>query len=311
MKILYMKYWLIVSVCFVLFLLGPNTCADVSPSISDLLDKQRSNYIKAMQTQNSRLMSQYYASDVRLMPEANPTIMQKENALIYFNAFFQRFDIKRYNREKIEVLDMGRFISEMGQFELEMTNSHNSPRLLKGHYMNLFEKQQDGQLLLSADIWNYSHGIDFRDELTFAVVPSKRMALEAHVPVKSATEFELAAYMVLMDDIIPRRNGDIWAQFFSDEAINISQYHPLVSGRAQLDDYVKKHVMEIPSLEKLQNRSDRIEDLGKYVIQFGTGIAFWQSGDNSGVSTAKHLRIWRREAQGGLKIYRSIGAYDQ
>lgn len=34
-------------------------------------------------------------------------------------------------------------------------------------------------------------------------------------------------------------------------------------------------------------------------------------GAYSGVSIGKHIRIWRREAHGGLRIYQAILAYDQ
>jgi len=42
---------------------------------------------------------------VRLMPEFQKTFQTKENARLYFNVFFDRFDISAYTRNVEEVLD--------------------------------------------------------------------------------------------------------------------------------------------------------------------------------------------------------------
>lgn len=66
----------------------------------------------------------------------------------------------------------------------------------------------------------------------------------------------------------------------------------------------------MPIFEKLDIRNDRIDDLGKYVIEYASHIAVIRNGDYSGVGTGKDIRIWRREAGGSLKIFRHMAMYD-
>ena len=45
-------------------------------------------------------------------------------------------------------------------------------------------------------------------------------------------------------------------------------------------------------------------------MEYASHVANRRSGDHSGVNTGKNLKIWRREADGSLKIFRSIDMYE-
>ncbi len=70
------------------------------------------------------------------------------------------------------------------------------------------------------------------------------------------------------------------------------------------------HVKELPVFEELDIRNDRIDNLGTFVIEYASHIASWKNGDSSGVGLGKNIRIWRREADHSLKLFRAIGMYD-
>jgi hypothetical protein len=59
-----------------------------------------------------------------------------------------------------------------------------------------------------------------------------------------------------------------------------------VSGRKALDEYTVEHAKALPVFEKLEIRTDKIDDFGRYVIEYGTGIAIWTVDEYSGVSLA-------------------------
>jgi ketosteroid isomerase-like protein len=136
------------------------------------------------------------------------------------------------------------------------------------------------------------------------------MALGAHLPVKGGVSFDLAGLNVLLGVAIAQHDAAVWEQFFADDAVLLPNYAPICRGRREIDEYIVPHTAQLPVFEHLDIRNDRIDDLGGYVIEYASHVANWRSGDSSGVSSGKNLRIWRREQGGGLRLFWQIGNYD-
>jgi ketosteroid isomerase-like protein len=276
------------------------------------LKKFRSNYITAMRQENPVGIAGYYAESLRLMPEFQKTIVGRKNALLYFRAFAARYDIVSYNRNVIEVLDLGSRIVEIGLFEMKvMLEGTSKVYEIKGKYLDIWKKTSDDALQLITEAWNYSETLAIEEQLKFAEVPVVDIALQAHVPINDNVSFELAALNRLMEAAISELDDKIWAQFYADEGMYLYSRNPIYKGRQSIDDFIKKHVGEMPIFEKLDIRNDQIDDLkNNYVIEYASHIAIIRDGDFSGVFTGKDIRVWRREPNGSLKIFRSIAMYD-
>ncbi len=267
------------------------------------------DYKTAMLTEHVSGIADSYSKDIRLMPEFQQTILGKENMLLYYKAFFERFDVLQYSQDTIEILDLGKKIVELGYFTMSL-KSVSSQYELKGKYQHIWEKLPDGKLLLITEAWNYNHWVDFGEQLRFDQVPAVHMALQAHLPINNNISFELAGLNALMEKTVSQGDAVIWSQFFTDDGMFIYSFNPVYKGRAALDDYLQKHVKELPVFEKLDIRNDKIEELGGYVIEYATHIANWRNGASSGISTGKNIRIWRRAPSGSLKILRQMAMYD-
>ena len=115
-----------------------------------------------------------------------------------------------------------------------------------------------------------------------------------------------------MESVVVEHDPLIWSQFYTDDGLFCySRNHPMYKEKNALDSFLVQHCRELPVFEKLDIRTDRIDQPGaNYVIEYASHIAVWRSGVYSGVALGKDLRIWRREKDGGLKIYRHIGMYD-
>jgi ketosteroid isomerase-like protein len=275
------------------------------------LNKFRSDYVKGMTEGKPELIHSYYANDMRFLVEFHKTIMRKENALLYLKAFLSRFNIRSYTRSEIEILDIGEMVLEFGTYEMKIESKRlNRMHDLKGNYMNIWKKSGNNQLTLITDGWNYNHQVDIGDQLGFDEVPSVDVAHMAHVPINNNISFELAALNSLKESAITEHDAKIWARFYTDDAIIFSRRHGVYKGRKAIDEYLESHIKELPVFEKLDLRTDRIDDVGQYVIEYATNLAVWRVGDYSGVGTGKDVRIWRREPGGPLKIFRQIGMYD-
>ncbi|UZR97564.1 nuclear transport factor 2 family protein [Chondrinema litorale] len=275
------------------------------------LDNFRSVYIKSMLENTPELLSSYYDEDVRLMPEFQKTIFSGEDAQAYFNAFAERFELEEYNREKIEILDLGKRVVELGNFTMKLKLKSNRKTYdLVGKYEQFWSKADGGKLSLITEAWNYNHAIEISEQLKFNEVPSTNVALQAHVTINDPISFELAALNKLMEEAIIKHDSKLWAQFYSDEGMFIYSFNPIYKGRKALDDFLEKHTAEMPIFEKLDIRNDQIDDLGEFVIEYASHTAIVKSGDYSGINTGKDLRIWRREGNGHLKIFRAMAMYD-
>ena len=152
--------------------------------------------------------------------------------------------------------------------------------------------------------------IDFTDQLKFKEIPNVDVALSPHVNINNNISFELAALNRLVESTVSQHDAKIWSLFYSDEAILCHSGRAISKGKKEVDDFLIEHCRELPIFETLDVRNDRIDHLGNYVIEYASHIATVRNGDWSGVGVGKDLRIWRREKDGSLKIFRHIGSYD-
>lgn len=275
------------------------------------LRKFHSDYGKSMLDKNPEILQAYYAENIRLMPEFQKTIRNKANALIYHKAFATRFDVLAYSRTEIEILDLGAKVVEVGTFTLKLklkttTKEHEA----KGKYLSIWEKSANNKLTLITEAWNYDHGLEIENQLRFAEVPAFDVALATHLPINSPISFELAALNRLMEATVAQHDAKIWSQFYTDDGMFLYSRNPLYEGKKSLNDFLENHCKELPVFEKLDIRNDEIINLGNYVIEYASHIASWRGGDYSGVGLGKDLRVWRREKDCSLKLFRHIGMYD-
>lgn len=285
---------------------------DINENIKATLNKFRTDYIKSYEKENPELIYEYYSGNIRLMPELQKTIFGNTNVLSYHKAFQERFQVKLYKREQIEILNLGSQILEIGKFSLEMKlKDAGDEYKIIGTYLNLWKKSENDKLQLITEAWNYDdYYAEVHEHLKFENIQAVVVAFEAHIPVNNPISFELAALNRLMDITITQHDANIWSQVYADDALLIPNYHSPYRGRKAIDAYIEMHVKELPVFEDLDIRNDHIDNLGAYVIEYASHVANWRTGEYSGVNTGKNIRIWKRESDCSLKIFRNISMYD-
>jgi ketosteroid isomerase-like protein len=289
--------------------LSQDTLADAKTLV--FLKKFRGEYTRALVDDKPDAAAAYYGADVRLMPEYQKLVVTKANALLYLKAYVARFDVKDFVREEIEVMDLGKRVIEFGTFTQQLVlRSKGETHTLKGKYADIWERTAAGELVLITEAWNYSHQVDIGVQLIFPDVPAITAAFLPRVPVNTSIAFELAAYNHFLESVVGEHNPKLWGMYYTDDFLLFYSGTPVVKGRKAIDAHIEEHVKHLPVFEKLDIRTDRIDDLGRYLIEYGTHIAIVRDGDWSGVATGKDLRIWRREPGGQLKICRGVAMYD-
>ncbi|MGX5816880.1 DUF4440 domain-containing protein [Chitinophaga lutea] len=273
------------------------------------LQQFRQVYAAALTSAQPEKLAASFADSIRLMPESQWTVWTKENVLLYYQAFLRRFKVAEYRSEVLEVMDLGKMVIVFGTFSQTLVQSPNERRdTIHGKYTDIWRRESNGQLNLVTQAWNYSHPVAI--QLSFPDVPAVNMAYQQHLPVKDPLSFELAAYNSFQEGIISEHDGGRWKQFYTDDFLFLYSNHPPVKGRQEIDAFLDDHVKHLPVFEKLDIRTDRIEDLDGYVIEYASHIAIVRSGDWSGVVTGKNIYVWRREKSGVLRICRGVAMYD-
>ena len=283
----------------------------VTEALRASLTKFRSDYIGAVLDGKPEVLSSYYADNIRLMPEYQKTILGKTNVFSYHKAFGARFLVHEYVREEREIIDLGSKVVEIGGFTMKLAlRSTGKEQELVGKYLDLWEKSENGQLALITEAWNYNHQVTIADELRFENVPAVQIAFQGHLPVDSNISFELAALNRLLEVVVTQHDAKTWSRFYADDGMFIYSQHPIFVGRKALDEFLQEHCKQLPVFEHLDIRNDRIDESDGYVIEYASHIANWRNGDSSGVNTGKDIRLWRREPDGSLKLFRAMGMYD-
>lgn len=302
----------LLTVCGLQLVAGENAKPGaVAPADLEQLAQFRTAHPESLMAAAPERMLAVFAEEVRLMPAYQWTVFGRANAAAYYRAFVERFQVRDFRRELGEVADFGGRIGEYGRFTQTLVRkSTGRVYTIAGKYVDLWARTADGGLRLVTQVWNYDEPLEFGDELRFAEVPAVRTAFEAHVPLKGGRSFDLAALNLLHGVAIAQHDGAVWSQFFADDAVLIPNYSPIRRGRKAIDDYLMAHTAQLPVFERLDIRNDRIDDLGDYVIEYASHVANWRAGEASGVNTGKNLRIWRREPDGGLRMFWQAGNYD-
>jgi hypothetical protein len=280
------------------------------------LDSYRDAHVRAYRARNPKDLVAYLADSVRLMPGYQKTVLGKADATTYHQAFLKRFQVSAYERQAIEAVDLGPRVMEIGRFTMTLAekapaaNGAAEAQTLAGKYMDLWEKTSTGKLVLHTAGWNYDQFPKDQDQFRFPDVPSVHIALRPRAPVTAGISFELAALVKLEESVITQHDGKTWALFYADDGILLPNHRAPVSGRKALDEYAVEHAKALPVFEKLDLRTDKIDDFGRYVIEYSSAVVSWRAGEYSGVNLGKNIRVWRRAENGALQIWRAIAMYD-
>jgi ketosteroid isomerase-like protein len=275
------------------------------------LKKFRTAYTQSIIGKKPEQLQSYYAANLRLMPEFQKTMRGKENVLAYHQAFAARYDIRDLKREEMEILDFGTRVAEFGTFTLKLAaKTTGQEQELKGKYMDIWEKAANGTLTLVTQAWNYSHRLSDPEQVKFHALPVVNIAFEPHVPINNNISYELAALNSLQEIAVTQHDAKVWGLHYAEDVMLFYSNSPVYKGKKEIEAFLAEHVQHLPVFEKLDIRNDQIDHLGEYVIEYASHTAIVRDGDWSGVGTGKDVRIWHREKDGSLKVFRAVAMYD-
>jgi ketosteroid isomerase-like protein len=274
---------------------------NIKSQIQQLNEKQSQAYLNSDKV---RLM-QMYATDAVCLPEYHSPLYQKADIEQYFTKFFQNAQIELFKKEIYEVTLMGNMISEIGTYQLKQ----KSKETINGKYLIIWEKDKNGVLKINAEAWGAVKYID-RNQVPYAQNP--RIESIPNIKVRASQKIikELAQQNDFINQTVAGRDGGRHAEAFSDDAIFMHYYQPMIIGKENIKTYLIGHESPNVKLDSLQIRASKIQDLGRFVIEHGYYSVNWSDGTNGGKSIGKSINIWKRDENGVLKVYRQMVNHD-
>lgn len=298
-----------------------NTGADVSsatadrrpsrPEIRSKLEELKVRFEKLAIEEDIEGRLQHYAANVISMPEYQPMLHGLAQVRMYYEEMARRQDVRRYARQIEEVIELDMAVVELGTFDTEYTRpAQTAPVHEQGKYWNVWAIQPDGSLKLESEIWGYFSPIANPASLFVRIDGESSGTPPPAADRDPRIQFELLALNTLMQEAVRTRDGGLRAGFFAADAI----FMPHGDSPKRGIDEIREHLVEYNSgpvtIDSISIRTHDLRTSAGYVIEYPKFHVAWRTPDASGTSSGQGLRIWRRDPDCTLRLYREIGTHD-
>gem|GEM_PF-2774725 len=245
------------------------------------------------------------------MPEYQVTLTGLNEIRSYYREIFQRQNIRTFQRTPTEIIDLGKAIIEIGTFSKEYFRSTSNEKLViqHGKYWNIWHVQHGRRLKLKGEAFGFFHAIENPEEL---IIPTnKKQPDESEVYSQKTIPFELKAYNALMEKGVRTRNGILRGNFFTDDGSFMPFADSAVSGIENIRPYLIAYSARGDvTIDSITCYTYDFEYLDEYVIEYDMFKVKWRVPNFAGKTEGKGIRLWRRQEDKSLKLYREIGTHN-
>lgn len=300
---MYASKWLFPAllICF----LSPARAAGFRESI-ETLNRQ---FATALEKGDVPAMMRYYAADAVSMPEHHPTLFNRTSITEYYQQWLKATSGNKYQRTIYAIKPTDGYLLESGTYIHDFTQPGQQSFRYSGKYVHIWRIGKKQELTLVSEIWGASAGFDHAalPRLTSPIPP-----LEI-TPVKRA-DSSLARSInnnnLAIAQLVKDRNGAAFSEYYTDDAIYMPYYMPMVIGKDSIHQYYVIHEDPNVGIDTVQIRISRMLPAGGYVLVNGFYRVNWRAGGNSGLVTGKSINIWRKEPDGKFRLYWQMTNHD-
>jgi ketosteroid isomerase-like protein len=252
----------------------------------------------------------YYDSNAISMPEYQPTLTGTNEIRQYYQAIFRRQQVQSLRRKSDEIIRLGKTVIEIGTFRKVYTDQkEDTPLTQNGKYWNIWEVQPDGNLRLKGEAFGFFHPVEHPEALTVQLPDSRTNKPGTYLG--QAIPFELKAYNALMEKGVRLRDGALRSAFFTDDGQFMPFADSTVTGIQKLRPYLIAYSRrgEVV-IDSIRCDTYHYEYLDDYLLEYAQFKVKWTLPQLSGRTEGKGIRIWKRQADQSLKLFREIGTHN-
>lgn len=253
----------------------------------------------------------HYAADSISNPDYQPRLYGPGSIARYHRVLASRQRVSAYARRTIEILPLdAESALELGRFDLTYALlADGAWHTLQGRYANLWRRQPDGALKLKAEVWGYFVRIDNPASHSLG---ERETAGRAAPPGDPAIEAELDRLNALDAEAVKTHDAAAKIARYADDAV----FMPYAdTPKVGIDD-IRTHLVRYTEqgrgvvFESVKVWNEGFEVLDGYVVEYPKFEVRWRNGADSGIVSGGGLRLWRRQADGALKMFRQIATHD-
>lgn len=253
----------------------------------------------------------HYAPDSISNPDYQSRLFGPRSIARYYQVLASRLRVSAYARRATELIALNDETTlELGRFEITCAPATGGvSRDLRGRYANLWRRQSDGALKLKAEVWGYLQRID--DPAVYSL-GERETAGRATPPGDPEVEAELARLNRLDAEAVKTYDAAAKIARYADDAIYMPYADTPKIGIGEIKAHLVRYTEQGRGVtfESVRVWNEGFEVLDGYVIEYPKFEVRWRNGADSGTVSGGGLRLWRREADGALKMLRQIATHD-
>lgn len=244
------------------------------------------------------------------MPDYQPLLAGSGQIEPYYTEIFRRQDIKTFQRTPDEFIDLDSTSVSFGTFHKEFTvQGTDSLVTLDGKYCHVWKKFPDGTDKLTMETFGFFKPVDNAESFVVRELFPKSADHydEANIPV------ELRAYNALMEKYVSRSgSGALRAAFFTDDGKVFPFASPPVATLDSITPYLIKYDTHGGGFKfdtisvttyRYEYHEPRVLEIQKFYVR-------WSAPNAHGGASGQGIRVWIRQPNHSLKLYREIGTHN-
>jgi len=229
-----------------------------------------------------------YADEAVSMPEYHLTLFGKKAIGNYLLKWMDSARVNSYSRRMHDITKVGNYLLETGTFSNKFSLGKKAIDY-DGKYLNIWQMKPGG-------------GLQLISEITGTVLLPRPMADQTRTAIQSMND--------KVAELVVRRRGQDFAKYYTEDAIYMPYYMPMLIGKAAIDAYYRAHEDPKEGIDAVHIGATRIIDIGDYVLVDGYYKVDWRGGNAHGTVTGKNINVWKRDRDGNLLLFRQMTVHD-
>jgi ketosteroid isomerase-like protein len=276
---------------------------DKSVDFIDEISKRSSSRFESEKNNDLKQFLALFSKDAISLPEYQPTLKGIDEISRFYDTLFARQNVKKSEHTVEEMIDMGKTVVEIGTFHKEYTGKGSDSVIsLKGKYWHIWEEAENGMPVLKGETTGLFHHA--ANPKSLIITQGNLTPVETAVIYSSDIPFELKAYNALMEKLVRKWDGSIRAEFFTKDARIMPFAEPTVNGLDSIRPYLVRYSNPGFNIDSIAVWADAWKYSGDWIIEYTRFKVKGHSGDYTGGAEGKGIRIWKRQTDGSLRIYR-------
>jgi len=230
----------------------------------------------------------------------------------YHQSIFARQNLSEYKRTIAEVYLAKNRIIEIGNYKkVGITTANQTPFSHKGKYLNVWTFNQNNELELVIETWNYDHPIeDIKSILVDVPAAKHHGVLDVKNELTSLQLQQLSKTKMNMTKGVQERDGTRRASIYHDDGIFMPHDEPMMIGKRQILEHMIAYNSGNVSIDSLLGGSNWAENLDDFILESSNYYVEWSVENYSGIGRGKGLRLWKKTQDGVQKIVLNIALRD-